>query len=79
MWERVSDCCLTPQLYSNTMARTRYIQWNDGDIRFIIDLQAQLDLYNASSLLQQQSACRQVAPLGHILLIQSQLVFALTP
>jgi hypothetical protein len=37
-----------------------------------------LDFYSASSL-KQQSADRHVAPLGHIIVIQSQPVFALTP
>jgi hypothetical protein len=37
-----------------------------------------LVLYSASSL-KQQSAGRHVAPLGHIILIPSQPVFALSP
>jgi len=37
-----------------------------------------MDFYSASSL-KQQSAGRHVAPLGHIILIPSQSVFALTP
>jgi hypothetical protein len=37
-----------------------------------------LDFYSASSL-KQQSAGRHVAPLGHIVLIPSQPVFALSP
>jgi len=37
-----------------------------------------LDLYSASSL-KQLSADRHVAPLGHIILIPSQPVFALSP
>jgi len=36
------------------------------------------DLYIASSM-KQQSMGRHVAPLGHIILIPSQQVFALTP
>jgi len=60
------------------MARTSYIQWNDGDVSFVLDQHAELDLYSASSL-KQQSAGRQVAPLAHIILIPSQAVFALTP
>jgi len=36
-----------------------------------------LDFYSASSL-KQQSAGRHVAPLGHIILIPSQLFFALS-
>ena len=47
-------------------------QWNDAEVRFV------LDFYSASSL-KQQSADRHVAPLGHIILIPSQPVFALTP
>ena len=39
---------------------------------------AELDFYSASAL-KQQSAGRYVAPLGHIILIPSQPVFALTP
>jgi len=37
-----------------------------------------VEFYSASSL-KHQSACRHVAPLGHIILIPSQPVFALTP
>jgi hypothetical protein len=35
---RVSDCCLTPnkQLFSYTMARANYIEWND-DVRFVLN------------------------------------------
>ena len=39
---------------------------------------AELDLYSASSL-KQQSMGRHVAPPGHIILISSQPVFALSP
>jgi hypothetical protein len=39
---------------------------------------AELDFYSASSL-KQQSAGRYVAPLGHIILIPNQPVFALSP
>ena len=38
----------------------------------------ELDFYSASSL-KQQSTNTHVAPLGHIILIQSQPVFALNP
>jgi hypothetical protein len=41
------------------------------------DQHAQLDLYSASSLIQ-QSVVRHVTPLWHIILILSQPVFALT-
>ena len=53
-------------------------QWDDDEVRFVLDQHAELDLYSASSL-KQQSAGRHVAPLGHIILIPSQPVFALSP
>jgi spore coat polysaccharide biosynthesis protein SpsF (cytidylyltransferase family) len=53
-------------------------QWYDDEIRFVLDQQADLDLYSASSQ-KQQSAGRHVAPLGHIILIPNQPVFALSP
>jgi hypothetical protein len=36
-----SDCCLTPneQMFSYIMTRTSYIQWNDTDVRFVLDQQ----------------------------------------
>ena len=52
-------------------------QWDDDDIRFALDQHAELHFYGASSL-KQQSADRHVAPLGHIILIPSQPVFALS-
>jgi len=78
--ERVSNYCLMPneQFFSNIMVRTSYIQWNDDYVRLVIDQHAKLDLYSANSL-KQQSACRLVAPLWHIILIPSRLVFVLTP
>jgi hypothetical protein len=45
---------------------------------FVLDQHAELDFYSASSL-KQQSADRYVAPLGHIILIPIQPVFALSP
>jgi hypothetical protein len=51
---------------------------DDDEVRFDLDQHAELDLYSAS-LLKQQSAGRHVAPLGHIILIPSQPVFALSP
>ena len=50
----------------------------DDQVRFVLDQHAEMDFYGASSL-KQQSAGRHVAPLGHIILISSQLVFALSP
>jgi hypothetical protein len=58
------------------MARTSYIQWNEDDVSFVLDQQAELDLYSASSL-KQQSVYRHVAPFSYIILIQSQLVLLL--
>ena len=51
---------------------------DDDDVRFVLDQHAELGFYSASSL-KQQSTCRHVAPLGHIILIPSRQVFALTP
>jgi hypothetical protein len=77
--EWVSDYCLSPneQMFSYIMARTSYIQWNDGEFRFVLD-QQQLDFYSASSL-KQHSAGRHVVPFGHIVLIPSQPVFTFSP
>ena len=63
-----------------------YISWqeqvnfqcDDDEVRFVLDQYAELDFYIASSL-KQQSADRHVAPFGHIILILSQPVFALSP
>jgi hypothetical protein len=48
----------------------------NDEVCFVLDQQAELDFYSASSL-KQQSADKHVAPLGHIILIPSQPVFAL--
>ena len=53
-------------------------QWDDDEIRFVLDQHAELDFYCASAL-KQQSTGRHVTPLGHIILIPSQPVFALSP
>jgi hypothetical protein len=45
-------------------------------VRFVLD--HELDFHSVS-LLKQQSAGKYVSPLGHIILIPSQPVFALTP
>jgi hypothetical protein len=49
-----------------------------NEARFVLDQHAELD-FNSASSLKQQSAGRHVAPLGHIILILSQPVFALSP
>ena len=60
------------------MARTSFIcQWNDDEVCFVLDQHAELDFYSASSL-KQQTAGKHVTPLGHIILIPSQPVFALS-
>jgi hypothetical protein len=53
-------------------------QSNDDEVRLVLDQQALLDLYSASSL-KQPSADRHVAPLRHIILVYSQPVFAISP
>ena len=53
-------------------------QWDDDEVRFVLDQHGELDLYSASSL-KQQSVDRYFTPLGHIILIPSQPVFVLTP
>jgi hypothetical protein len=53
-------------------------QCDDDEVRLVVDQHSQLELYSANSLLQ-HSADRHVAPLGHIILIPSQPVFALSP
>ena len=51
---------------------------DDDEVRLVLDQHVELILYSASSL-KQQSAGRHVAPLGHIILIQNQPVFVLSP
>ena len=52
-------------------------QWDDDEVRFVLDQIVELNAYSAISL-KQQSAGRHVAPLGHIILIPSQPIFALS-
>ena len=51
---------------------------DDDEVRFVLDQRAELDFPSASSL-KQQSVGRHVAPLGHIILIPNQPVFAISP
>jgi len=51
-------------------------QWDDDEVRFVLDQHAELDFHSASSL-KQQSADRHVSTLGHIILILSQPLFLL--
>jgi hypothetical protein len=45
----------------------------------VLDQHAQLDYFHNASSLKQQSVSRHVAPLGHIIVIPSQPVFAFSP
>ena len=68
---------------NNFSATVYYCNNNLNSLRerclcFVLDQHAWLDFYSASSL-KQQSMGRHVAPLGHIILIPSQPVFALSP
>ena len=47
-----------------------HFQWDDDELRIVLDQHTELDIYSAS-LSKQQFAGRHVAPLGHIILIQS--------
>jgi hypothetical protein len=53
-------------------------QLNEDEVRFVLDKYAWLDFCGVGSL-KQQSADRHVALLGHIILIPSQPVFAVSP
>ena len=70
--ERMCNCSLPPSefIFSYIMMRTSYVP-----ITFVRDKHAYLDFYSVISL-KQQSAGRHVAPLGHIILITSEPVFA---
>ena len=48
-----------------------YFQWDDEEVRFVLDQHSELDIHSASSL-KQQSADRNVVPLGQIILIPSK-------
>ena len=76
MSEWVSECLI--QQFVQLCHGENNIQWDDDEIRFVLDQYAELDFYTASSP-KQQSVGRHVAPLGHISLIPSQLAFALSP
>ena len=79
--EWVSDYCLMPiqQFSAISWPEQVNFHWDDDDeVRFVLDQHAEFDLYSASSL-KQQFADWHVAPLGHIILIPSRPVFALSP
>ena len=52
-------------------------QWDDEEVRFVLDQHAELDFYSASSL-KQKSVGRHVAPLGHIFWFQANQSFSLS-
>ena len=56
----------------------RVCQWDDDDVCFVLDQHTWYDFYTACSL-KPQSKGRHVTTIGHIILIPSQPVFALTP
>jgi hypothetical protein len=58
-------------MFSYVISRTCYIQWNDGDVHFVQDHHASLELYSANSL-KQESA---VTTIRHIILIPDSLLF----
>jgi hypothetical protein len=58
--------------------RSKSKDWLARNQNNVSEWHADLDFYSARSL-KQQSTDRYVAPLGHIILIPSQPVFALTP
>ena len=62
------------------MTRRNYfkLQRDDDEVRYVLDQHSYVDFQSANPL-KQQSAGRHVAPLGHIILITSRSVFALTP
>jgi hypothetical protein len=66
------------QFFRYIMARTSNYQWDADEVHFVLDQHAELDFYSASSL-KQQSAGRNVTPFGHIILIPSQPIFAISP
>jgi hypothetical protein len=61
-----------------SMITSLVFDWDDDELRFVLDQHTELDIYSAS-LLKQQYSGRHVASLGHIILIQSQPVFTLSP
>ena len=59
------------------MARTSKIRQDEGDVLFVLDQHAELDLDSASSL--KHAAGRHITPPGHIIIISSQSVFVFIP
>jgi hypothetical protein len=72
---RVSEWLLFNAISAILWREQVHFQWDDDEVRFVLDQHAELDFYSASSL-KQQSVSRHIAPLGQIILILSQPVFA---
>jgi hypothetical protein len=68
--------CLTPiqQFFSYIMGEQVNFQWDDDEVRFVLDQHA--DFYSASSL-KQQSADSHVAPVGFWFRANQSLLFLL--
>jgi len=78
--EWVIDCCLINLNLSSISWREQLnFQLDDDEAHVVLDQHAELDFFHSASSLKQQSADRHVAPLGHIISIPSQPVFALSP
>ena len=74
--EWVIDYCLTPIEKVSSYYQVTF-WWDNNGIHFVLDQHTELEIYSASSL-KQQSTVRYVIPLGYIILLMSQPVFALT-
>ena len=63
-----TDCFLTliEQFLAISWRQHVNIQWDDDEVRFVLDQHDELDFYSAGSL-KQQSAGRHVAPLEHFI------------
>ena len=75
----MSNFCLTSIHQFSAISCREQVNFrrDDDEVRFVLDQNADLNFYSASSL-KQQSAGRHVAPFGHIILIPSQPVFTLS-
>ena len=56
------------------MVRTVNFQWDDDEVRFVLDQHTEWD-FNSVSSLKQQSVDRHVSPLRYIIPIPSQPVY----
>ena len=79
MSEWASDCCLTPIQQFSAISWWEQVnfQWDDVEVCFVLDQHAELDFILLAHW--KKSAGRHVAPLGHLIVIPNQPVFALSP